>query len=730
VKKIIGLTLISLILFSPSMMSTSSADMPIPGCKVWLDIHTTPSKYNGLPRSNPDGTFYPGDAFDFAITVHWNSWCWSIKPKSINANGLQISQIQVSPISSGGGQSFGYTESGHAEIGIGSSAATLSQVVFGYGLICSFNPHTGGTCFRGSTAGSTFYSPPMISPKVTIDLAKQNLTDTDGFMMRNLDGTYYIWDGINIVFNPQYQWKNQRVGTISAHTVYSSDMYLQKDFECQKKSCSDTLLYSRAMPWTFSYEYAQGQTNWVPGTGSDIKKHTFTYKTTVYNLGRLIGQSQFTKTDALVVKYDPVYNSSYGYTVLKDGQWWGFGNRPAVAMHYLGSKGGGQDDPNQGIHEYRRSKMNSFSYNSYAYKILTPVPLNVTMTWSESHSANFIDDNFTYHDVSLQSGKNSAMFVKSGYGNIIFHHPILFTILKTRYDNSTIINTLQSANFAGLDKLDLFKYYFGYPHTRFSTDVIVIALHSDGSINHIPLDLKMIPDYSENATYEQDFIRTKVIHDRDRIFAGIVLHDMYGKDNSATGTGVINLQAHLTSMVIPDVSQVFAQNPLDLPLNLVYEQPSPYYITITAGGKQLSFIERGFEFDTNWKYVVNMDQNNMLNGTRYQGIVTIHPDNNFGPYSQVLVDGKMQNITCTKGCTVMLPDRNKNSTVDAYNIWGGKASQTFDIDNSAPQDTYDYSKIATLVLLVSLAVIGYGFVRRYWRGFAAAIGFGDNDEGK
>ncbi|MEO9307160.1 MAG: hypothetical protein ABI342_02470 [Nitrososphaera sp.] len=711
------------------MMPTSFADMPIPGCKVWLNIHTTPSKYNGLPRSNPDGTFYPGDAFDFSITVNWNSWCWSILPKPIQASGLQINKIQISPIVSSGGQSFGYTESGHAEIGITSTSASLSQTVSASGLICSFNPQTGGTCFRGTTAGSTFYSPPIILPKVTITLTKQNLTDTDGFMMRNLDGTYYIGDGINIVFNPNYQWKNQRVGTISAHTIYSSDVYLQKDFECQKKSCSDTLLYSRAKPWIFSYEYAQGQTNWVPETSSDIKKHIFTYKTTVYNLGRLIGQSQFTKTDALVVKYDPVYDASYGYTVLKDNQWWGFGNRPAVAMHYLGSKGGGQDDPDQGVHEFRRSKINSFSYTSYAYKILTPVPLNDTMTWSESHSANFVDDNFTYQSNSLQPGNNAAMFVKSGYGDIIFHHPILFTILKTRYDNSTIINTLQSTNFAGFDKLDLSKYYFGYPHTRFSTAVIVIALHSDGSINHIPLEFKMIPDYSENATYEQDFIRTKVIHDRDKIFAGIVLNDMYGKDNSATGTGVINLQAHLTSMVIPDVSQVFAQNPLDLPLNLVYEQPSPYNVTITAGGKQLSFIERGFEFDTNWRYVVNMDRDNMLNGTRYQGIVNIYPDNNFGPYSQVLVDGKMQNITCSKGCTIMLSDRNKNSTVEAYNIWGGKASQTFGVDNSKPQDVYDYSKTATLVLILSLAVIGYGFVRRYWRGFAAAIGFGDNHEG-
>lgn len=723
-KKIIGLILISLILFSP-LIQISSADLFIPGCKVWLNIQTTPSKYDGLSRSNPDGTFYPGDAFDFSITVNWNSWCWSIKPKSINADGLQISQIQVSSVSKVG-QSFAYTESGHAEIGIRTSMATLSQVVSGYGLICSFNPQAGGTCFRGTTAGSILYSPPIISPKITIDLTKQNLTDIDSFMMRNLDGTYYVWDGINMVFNPNYQWKNQRVGTVSAHTTYSSDISLQKDFECQKRYCSNTLLYSRTKPWTFSYEYAQGQTNWVPETSSDIKKHTFTYKTTVYNLGRLIGQSQFTRTDALVVKYDPVYNSSYGYTVLKDDQWWGFGNRPAVVMHYLGSKGGGQDDPDQGIHELRRSKINSFSYNSYAYKILTPIPLNDTMTWSESHYANFVDDNFTYRDNSLQSGKNTAMFIKSGYGSIIFHHPILFTILKTRYDNSTIINTLQSSNFAGLDNLDLSKYYFGYPHTRFSTAVIVTALHSDGSINQIPIDLKLIPDHLENATYEQDFIRAKVTHERDRIFAGIVLNDMYGKDNSAKGVGVINLQAHLTSIVIPGISKVFAQNTLDLPLNLVYEQPSPYNVTITAGGKQLSFIEHGFEFDTKWRYIVNMDQDNILNGTRYQGIVTIRPDNNFGQYSKILVDGQIQNITCSKGCTVILPDRNKNSTVEAYNIWGGKASQTFGVDNSESHTAYDYDKIAILLLLVSLTIIGYGFVKHYWYRFVEITGFEDN----
>ncbi|MGB6463796.1 MAG: hypothetical protein WBF38_06195, partial [Nitrosotalea sp.] len=217
-----------------------------------------------------------------------------------------------------------------------------------------------------------------------------------------------------------------------------------------------------------------------------------------------------------------------------------------------------------------------------------------------------------------------------------------------------------------------------------------------------------------------------VIHDRDRIFAGIVLDDMYGKQDLAAGSGVINMQANLTSMVIPDVYKVFAQNPLDLPLNLVYEQPSPYNVTITTGTKQLSFLERGFQFDTNWRYVVNMDHDNILNGTRYQGLVNIYPDNNFGPYSQILVDGKVQNVTCTRGCTLLLSDRNANATVEAFNAWGGKASKTFEPDDSISAPTYHYDYIFTTVLIIVIGVIGYGFVRRYWKGFAAAFGFDDD----
>ncbi|SRR5579875_1108417 len=693
-------------------------------CHVSVQITAHPStiQVNGstFTRANPDGTYYPGDAFDFSILISWTQNCWHLYPKPIQSGGVTVSNVQVGPTSYDGQGNGHYYEYGHAEIATTASSAYVSQVVEAFGLVCGIDK-----CYKGYTSGYGYYSPTIIEPQVTVALKFENLTDRDGYKMRNQDGTYYVWDGINIVFDPRYQWKMERFGTIDSHTDSSSNIALIGNYECHKRSCPYTFSNGIIEPWSYTFEYEEGHTAYNSTSSGDIHRHLFQYHTTVYNLGRKIGEGS-NSTSALVVQYDPVY-VNYPYTVLKDtSSWWGFGKSPAVALHYYGSIGGGEDDGSAVIHQDRRSKINSFEYTSFAYRILTPRPLNETMTWLGSYPANFIDGNFSYHDDSLQAGKNSAMFVHAGYGKIVFNDPILYAILKTRYDNSTLTNTLQSSNFAGYDIYNLTNYTFSYPHTRFSTDVIVIALHGNGTINYIPLSLKMVPDFSENATYEQDFIREKVIHDRDRIFAGIVLDDMYGKNDFASGTGVVNMRANLTSMVIPNVYKVFAQDPLDLPLNLVYEQPSPYNVTITAGQKQLSFIERGFQFDTNWKYVVNTDQDNVLNGTRYQDLVDIYPDNNFGTYSQILIDGKAQNFTCTSGCTILLPDRNANATIVAYNIWGGKASKTFDVENTVAASTFHYGGIVTAMLVFLVSVISYGLVRRYWKSFAGALGFGNN----
>jgi hypothetical protein len=730
----ISISLLSIILFSSFSstvpLTSNASAFVVPNCSVTVTPTATPSKITikgeQLTRANPDGTYYPGDAFEFQIQVSWTRWCITIYPHGIIGDGLTLGGIQRGPTTCDDQGDCGFVEYGHAEIGISTYGASLHQVVGAYGYLCDWIPDQGGTCHMGTTSGYGVYTPTIIKPKVYIKLRFENFTDRDRFKMRNTDGTYYVWDGINTIFNPDYKWKDARFRTLDTKTVSRSDISQIGFYECHERNCPHTFSVPAIKPWSYSFGYEEGHAAFNSTSLGDIHRHTFYYHTDLYNLGRKIGEGD-NSTTALVVRYKPVY-TSYGYTILKDNHWWGFGNRPGVALHYLGSMGGGPDDQGEIIHKLRRSKINAFSYTSYAYRVLTEIPLNDTMSWSESRPANFVDENFTYQDDSLQPGNKMAMFVKSGYGEIIFAHPILGTILKTRYDNSTIINTLQSANFAGYDTTNVTKYTYGYPHTRFNNDVIVLALHSDGTINHIPLSITMTPDFTENATYEQDFIRTKVTHDMDRIIAGIVLGDMYGKDNHANGTGVINFQVHMTSLLIPDVYRVFAQNPLDLQLNVVYEQIGPYVITITAGQQQKTDTVRGFEFDTNWKYVINMDQDNVLNATRHGGVVMISPDENFGPYTQVMADGMIQNTTCTDGCAITLHDKTKNYTISAYNTWGGKASKTLSVEISGNDEKFDYGKYVTLALSLILVFMACMIIRRYGRTIAALVGFGEDRE--
>jgi len=719
VKKLaVAFFVLSVAALFPSLWCCAYVD---PSCQVSVQFTPRESSVEVgtrlVPRQNPDGTYYPGDAFDFGVLVSWTRNCWRIYPQQVLPSGVTLSDVTRGPTYYDFQEGGHFYESGHAEIGTGSLEASVSQVVRAFGLVCDISK-----CSKGYTSGQGSYAPSIIAPEPTVGLKIANFTDRDGYLMRNKDGTYYLWDGINVVYSPGYKWKNERIGTIDARTAASSDLPLIGKFECHAKSCPHIFKVPAITPWPYDFGYEEGHSAYNSTSPAYLGLHLITYHSTVYNLGRKIAEGS-NSTSVLVVQYRPVY-SSYPYLVLKDASsWWGFGKTPAVALHYYGSEGGGTDDGGATVHEGRRSKINGFSYKSFAYRVLYPVPLNESMTWAGAYQAGFTEGGHTYHDDSLHAGDNSAVFVHAGYGKIAFFHPILHTILETRYDNSTIINMLQSLNFAGYNAYNLTGYHFSYPQTRFSTDVMVIALHDNGTINRIPLTIRMNPDAAENATYEQDFVREKVAHDTDKIFAGIVLGDMYGRNDSAGGTGLVNMRANLTSMAMPDIYRVFAQNPLDLPLNLVYEQPSPYNITITAGNRSLSFIERAFQFDTSWKYVVNTDQNNRLNSTRYGSLVTVFPDKNFGPYSMVLVDGRIQNVPCTEGCAVIISGTG-NSTVRAFNPWGGMASESFRPE-PAPRPAVHYNVSMPAIALLAGLVI-FAILKRYWRVISEALGLAAN----
>lgn len=666
-----------------------------------------------VPRQNPDGTYYPGDAFDFTVLVSWTRNCWQVYPQQITPSGLELSGLSRGPTYYDDQQDGHFYESGHAEIGTGSFSASVSQVVRAFGLVCDIYK-----CSKGYTSAKGSYAPVITRPEATVGIWFENFTDRDGYKMRNSDGTYYVWDGINLVYLPDYKWKAAREGTIDARTGVESDLPAIGRFECHMDLCPYTFRDAAITPWSYHFSYEEGHAAYNSTSRGYTGPHIFSFHTVIYNMGRRIGDGT-NSTSALVVQYRPVF-ASYPYLVLKDtSSWWGFGKTPAVALHYYGSEGGGRGDGAGTVHGERRSKINGFAYKSFAYRVLAPVPLNESLTWAGAYQAEFSDGNLTYHDDSLQPGSGSAMFVHSGYGKLVFYHPILHTILETRYDNSSITNTLQSSDFAGYGTYNLTRYHFSYPQTRFSTDVLAMALHGNGTTNPVHIAIQMTPDRSQNATYEQDFVRMKVAHDSDRIIAGMVLGDMYGRTDSASGTGIANMRANLTSMAMPYVYRVFAHDPLDLPLNLVYEQPSPYNVTITAGNRSLSFAERAFEFDTSWRYIVNTDRDNSLNGTAYHGLVTIFPDANFGPYSRILVDGSVLDTPCAQGCTVLLPGRG-NFTVEAFNAWGGMAAKNFTSEPAVALPFHYNLLLPAVVLLTGMTV--FAAIKKYGGAIAGALG--------
>ena len=104
----------------------------------------------------------------------------------------------------------------------------------------------------------------------------------------------------------------------------------------------------------------------------------------------------------------------------------------------------------------------------------------------------------------------------------------------------------------------------------------------------------------------------------------------------------------------------------------------------------------------------------------YRNLVTIHPDKNFGQYSEILVDGRPQGISCHQGCVIPLPGSG-GFTLEARNVWGGTAAKNFTV-GYAPTAAFHYNlSMPALALVVGLAA--YATLRRYRATIAGALGF-------
>lgn len=686
-------------------------------CKVWVKTTISKAKSGEFERNNPDATFYPGDGFAYSFSAGWEgnpAHCRRFVVCPVETNNLtpaggkcELDKLMVKK-SKKARKPSSAAMSGSAEIPPDEnlSGHRISLTAAAERWICFFPPKQKRVCGWVLIAATGAYYPPVLKPQVDINILQEYINDADGYKSGNLDGTYYLWDALNLVHSPKYKWKKERFGTISVAISKQYDLRLEKEFQCEKKECDYTLVHRGFEPWSRHYEYGDGTTVYNATAEQDIRKHLFVYKADLFNLGRLIHKAE-NKTNQLVVVYEPVMQSM-PYLLLKDTHTYSWGDRNAAALHYNGSLGGGPDDT-PGIHQKRRSKINDWEYRGWVLNQIYPLKLNQTLAWSEAHPQNNTRQRCTdyiYDPSSFEAKRHgTAMFVKEGWGKIYFEYPILHTMLKNKflYVNATIHNTLQSSSFAGIVSKNLTSYKYDYPDQKFRNTIKLLTYDSEGQKTAHAVSVKLEP---VNATLA-DYFCAKTAHDKNANFGDIIVGDMYGPENFAQGTGNVNLKYNKVSYE-PSPAYLFSGiDPLEYDISSALEDMiSPYRTELKVADRTV--IQNRFVAPHDViTHVANIDDDNILNVTGAGQIYRVNPQFKFGQIAYVALDGKNQTQNCISGCTVVV--KGALSKIEAQNVWGGHASAV--VNGTAPQDKRQEFPAVSVITIIILAGIAFVMVR-------------------
>jgi len=532
-------------------------------CFVHVDITIKSAHHDGTyHRNNPDRTFYPGDAFVYEINT-WTDGCRHFQPcplqSTVNLLGVPhgpncITHGHDGDDNSVGGTYGAATNSGTATIhpAIGESEPVfLSKKASSEQWVC----HKAGDewhCGWNTVSASAVYPPLVIPPYLEVTMEKDGyeLTEDDGYTSRNLDKTYYVWDAINLVHNPLYQWKNDRVGTIFVEIAKDySPLTLEDEFQCELASCVNTMSISGFKPWTGTFDYGSGNTVYNATDLSLIGTHIISYNTKLFNISPQIDENN-NSTSALVVEYEPIYDS-YVYPVLSDDERLAFHDRMGVALHYFGSEStDANPDDEIGIHEDRRSKINDYFYSTWGadpweFEFIdgtTPIETDysddIDLIWDDAHDVGIvinekpvkISEEIADQLIATEFAgiipfeverHSTANFVKSGYGKIFFDYPGLYdVVLDTakkipRFENATVFDTLQSSHFAGHDVSHLSFSEYMYPESFFHNTINVTAVDSaKNRDDSVEISLDVQPRFDISGTqYIDKYMYDKIFFD-------------------------------------------------------------------------------------------------------------------------------------------------------------------------------------------------------------------------
>lgn len=764
-KTLIGIFLIAIFFVSSADLFEFVDASHTGGTKCSLSISVSPSSVRygdtGAQRNNPDRTYYPGDAFHYIFKYSASSGCRDFRVHPLEVNGGLSSDGHLlensssaslfdSSIANGckSNKARSGCLGGHAEIGTSPTGGeSVSLTVSAKKRVCNSDG-----CRWVTITRTAIFVPQIIIPQITSTITKEIVKDSDGYNARNLDGSYYVWDPINVLHRPEFLWQNERVGTLHTAVTKSFDVNLEKEFECELSSCNYTLEHSGLTSSDWPMEYAHGLTLYNATSTDDIRLQNFGYLIELLNIERFL-TSVTNSTDALVVRYDPEYDV-YPYPVMTDERKHAFDDRMGLALHYFGSNGGGQDDIDA-LHEDRRSKINDFHHYGVAFDPWLPINLNNnTLYWSEALDVGVVQNNSTVQKKSqfeniVESDEKfrdrmpfvvledkTAMFEKSGYGKTFFEYRgITETVfdhenLTPRYENVTSFTTLKSTDFAGARTTFLIFAEYLYPETFFNTEFVIDTIPSD---QNIPVLVEITPQYNNGATSFADYIHEKINHDSgDDGLAKIIVDDTHVmQEIFSSDGGVLSFTIKRIASLFDTfrfgqnsnnddnndnekIKQLYLeslnQQRLDAEFPISLSAPSSMDIVITANGITNIIDGKYFDFSQEHSHTINVSQDNTLDVTRGNGSITMKTDDSFGDIVKVQINGgDIQDISCISKCSVSV-NRHDALDIKAWNAWNGMSSSSLPEikEDSLPKISLpDDFLILYSIVIVPLAYIGY-----------------------
>ncbi len=245
-------------------------------CFVHVKIDVYSARHGPFHRNNPDSTFYTGDAFDYDITT-WKDGC--------NPDYWQPCPIQSTPNNSAPNgpnciKDVTFGSDDHSATAVINPAyaggiISISKTAIGEQWVCTKGA-SGWSCNWKTITASATQAVPGRLPNMTLDMwtVCEEFTEDVGYTSRNLDESYYVWDAINVVHHPFYEFKNNRVGTIFIEYEKIHDpLVLEDEFFCDATLCVNTMSISGFQDWTGTFDYGGGNTMFNAISLDDIGEH-------------------------------------------------------------------------------------------------------------------------------------------------------------------------------------------------------------------------------------------------------------------------------------------------------------------------------------------------------------------------------------------------------------------------------------------------------------------------